>query len=107
MVENILENCPLSEHRLNDRLGRRLSRRWRSLAVVHEFLHELRLDVRPHNEAAAYADAALHAQARQFGRGLGDQACLAVTPTLRLPVLITDREWQKIEVGGLVIEQLR
>ena len=78
-----------------------------TMPIVRELLDELRLDVRPHDQAAAYAAAALHEQTRQFGRGLGDRSCLALGLTLRLPVLTADREWQKVAVDGLVIEHLR
>jgi ribonuclease VapC len=75
--------------------------------VIRDLLGELRLDVRAHDSDAAYAAAALHAETRQYGRGLGDRACLALARTLGVPALTTDGEWRKVKVRGLKIEHLR
>lgn len=75
--------------------------------VTRELLSELRLDVHPHDADAAYAAAALHAQTRKFGRGLGDRSCMALAMTLGVPALTADREWSKIKIRGLRIEQVR
>lgn len=75
--------------------------------VIRELLDELRLDVRAHDADAAYAAAALHGQTKQFGRGLGDRSCLALALSLGVPALTTDREWRRIKVTGLEVEQLR
>lgn len=71
--------------------------------MIREFLYELRLDVRAHDEAAAYAAASLNAQTREYGRGLGDRSCMA----LDIPVLTADREWRKVKVKGLSVVHLR
>lgn len=47
-------------------------------ATIRELLDELRLDVRVHDADSAYAAAGLHARTREFGRGLGDRACMAL-----------------------------
>jgi PIN domain nuclease of toxin-antitoxin system len=75
--------------------------------VIRELLGELRLDVRAHDTAAAYAAAALHEQTKQFGRGLGDKACMALALSLDVPALTTDTEWRKVKVKGLKVEHLR
>ena len=49
--------------------------------TIRELLDELRLDVRTHDVDAAYAAAGLHAQTREFGRGLGDRSCEVVPPS--------------------------
>ena len=76
-------------------------------ATIRELLDELRLDVRVHDVDAAYAAAALHAQTREFGRGLGDRSCLALAMQLGVPALTADREWKKVKVKGLKVEHLR
>lgn len=76
-------------------------------ATIHELLDELRLDVRAHDVGAAYGAAALHAQTREYGRGLGDRSCLALALQLGVPALTGDREWKKVKVKGLKIEQIR
>lgn len=75
--------------------------------IIRDVLGELRLDVRSHDADAAYVAAALHEQTKQYGRGLGDCACLALALSLGIPALTTDREWRKVKVKGLKIEHLR
>ena len=70
-------------------------------------LDELGLALHPHDEAAAYAAAALYPQTQRHGRGLGDRSCMALGLALGLPVLTADREWRHVEVEGLVIEPVR
>ena len=76
-------------------------------ATIREILDELRLDVRPHDVEAAYAAAGLHAQTKEFGRGLGDRSCLALAILLGVPALTSDREWKKVKVMGLKMEHIR
>lgn len=75
--------------------------------VIRELIAELRLEVRAHDAEAAYAGAALHEQTRQYDRGLGDRACMALGIALGLPVLTADREWRRVEVDGLTIGMIR
>jgi ribonuclease VapC len=76
-------------------------------ATIREVLDELRLDVRAHDTEAAYAAAGLHAQTRQYGRGLGDRSCLALAGQLGVPALTADREWKKVKVKNLKLEHIR
>ena len=78
-----------------------------NISVIREVLGELRLEVRPHDADAAYAAAALHEQTREFGRGLGDRSCMALALALNVPAITADREWRKVKVKGLKLEQLR
>lgn len=70
-------------------------------------LDELRLDVRPHDKAQAYAAGMLVMQTRQYGRGLGDRTCMALGIALDASVLTADREWRHVEVRGLRLEHVR
>jgi ribonuclease VapC len=76
-------------------------------SVIRDIIAELRLDVCAHDSEAAYAAAALHLQTKQYGRGLGDRACLALALTLGVPALTADGEWRRVQVRGLKIEHLR
>jgi ribonuclease VapC len=76
-------------------------------ANTRELLNELRLDVRAHDADAAFAAAGLHAQTKEFGRGLGDRSCLALAAQLGVPALTADREWKKVKVRGLKVEHIR
>ncbi|MBB5717031.1 PIN domain-containing protein [Sphingomonas aerophila] len=75
--------------------------------TIRDLLGELRLDVRSHDADAAYAAAALHAQTREFGRGLGDRSCLALAIQLGVPALTADREWKKVKAKNLKVEHIR
>lgn len=75
--------------------------------TIRELLDELRLDIRAHDVDAAYVAAELHAQTREFGRGLGDRSCLALAMQLGVPALTADREWKKVKVKGLKVEHIR
>lgn len=76
-------------------------------ATTRELLDELRLDIRAHDSAAAYGAAGLHAQTRQYGRGLGDRSCLALAMQLGVPALTADREWKKVRIKNLKLEHIR
>ena len=75
--------------------------------TIRDLLGELRIDVRSHDIDAAYAAAALHAQTREFGRGLGDRSCLALAIQLGVPALTADREWKKVKAKNLKVEHIR
>ena len=76
-------------------------------STIRTVLDELRLDARAHDVDAAYAAAGLHAQTREFGRGLGDRSCLALAMQLGVPALTADREWKKVRVKNLNVEHIR
>jgi PIN domain nuclease of toxin-antitoxin system len=78
-----------------------------NVETIRELLDELRLDVRAHDVEAAYMAAGLHAQTKEFGRGLGDRSCLALAMQLGVPALTADREWKKVKVKGLKVEHIR
>ena len=78
-----------------------------TIEAARPVLDELGLALHPHDEAAAYAAAALYPATRQHGRGLGDRSCMALGLVLGLPVLTADREWDHVEVEGLTIEMVR
>jgi ribonuclease VapC len=75
--------------------------------TIRKLLDELRLDVRAHDSEAAYAAARLHAETKEFGRGLADRSCLALAVQLGVPALTADREWKKVKVKGLKVEHIR
>ena len=75
--------------------------------AIRAILAELRLDVRPHDESAAYASGALVAATRRYGRGLGDRTCMALGMQVGVPVLTADREWKRVELEGLDLRHIR
>ena len=74
---------------------------------IRETLSGLRLDVRVHDEAAAYAAGALVTQTSQYGRGLGDRSCMALGIALGTTVLTADQEWKRVKIEGLTLEHIR
>ena len=74
---------------------------------IREILGDLRLDVRSHDEAAAYASGILAPQTREYGRGLGDRSCMALGLSLGATVLTADREWKKVKIKGLDLRHIR
>jgi PIN domain nuclease of toxin-antitoxin system len=75
--------------------------------TIEAILSRLRLDVRPHDVNAAYAAGELVKATREFGRGLGDRTCMALGMALGAPVLTADREWARVKIDGLKLEQVR
>ena len=88
-------------------VAKEMLREGASPETARAVLDELGLDVRPHDAEAAYAAAALYAQTRHHGRGLGDRSCMALGLQLGVPVLTTDREWRHVMVEGLQLEHVR
>ncbi len=88
-------------------VAKELLREGATLEKTRGVLGELGLDVRPHDEDAAFRAADLYAQTKQYGRGLGDRTCMGLGLQLGLPVLTTDREWRRVEVEGLVLQHVR
>lgn len=76
------------------------------LTAAREILTELRLEVRSHDEDAAYAAAALH-ELTKYGRGLGDRSCMALGLALEVPVVTADREWKRVKIADLKFVHLR
>lgn len=74
---------------------------------IRKVLDDLRLDVRPHDENAAYVAGMLVLQTKQYCRGLGDRTCIGLGLELNLPVLTANQEWKRVEIEGLKLEHIR
>ena len=74
-----------------------------SATAARRMLDELHLEVRPHDENAAYAAAGLHEATRRLGSGLGDRSCMALAISEQLPAITTDREWRDLDIPGLEV----
>ncbi len=68
-------------------------------AEAEDVLGGLGLDVRPFDEGATWAAAALRAGTRKAGLSLGDRACLALARDLGVPALTADSAWAKVPSG--------
>lgn len=76
-------------------------------AVIGEIVAELRLDVHPHDQDAAFAAGLLVKATERYGSGIGDRSCMALAVELGVPVLTTDREWAEVQVEGLSARIIR
>lgn len=65
---------------------------------IREALEGLALEVHGFERELAYATGLLRPATRSSGLSLGDRACLALGIRLELPVLTTNRAWEKLDV---------
>jgi ribonuclease VapC len=65
--------------------------------TASETLRSLSVEIRPYTLAVAEKAGSMVAFTHDYGISLGDRACLAFAESLSLPVLTSDREWQKIQ----------
>lgn len=63
--------------------------------IAREMVDELRLTVRPHDDAAAWASAGLVHATQAFGRGLGDRSCIALAIAEGAPAMTADKAWAR------------
>lgn len=66
---------------------------------IKQVLDSLALVVVPFDEAQALKAGELRPVNKSLGLSLGDRACLALTLVHTLPVMTTDRAWQKLKIG--------
>lgn len=64
------------------------------------------LEVVPLFQEDGVTIARLRPLTKAVGLSLGDRACLALGLRIRLPVLTTDREWQRLELGVEVVPRV-
>lgn len=69
-------------------------------------IERLRIPVIPFDAAQAKIVASLWKATRVAGLSLGDRACMALGILSNMPVLTTDRLWEKADVG-VVVEVIR
>lgn len=67
--------------------------------AVRAVMGDIELEVYPFDLETAYRAGALRKQTRKLGLSFGDRACLAFGGRLGWPVLTTDRDWKKLDVG--------
>lgn len=64
----------------------------------HRIRGSLDIEIRPFDEQAAAASAALRQATRRLGLSIGDRACLGLALLENVPALTTDRAWSKIDL---------
>jgi PIN domain nuclease of toxin-antitoxin system len=77
----------------------KLSERGLSADQADTIVYRYRFEIAPFDEALARQTGALRQATRKWGLSLGDRACLALAQRENLPVLTTDRDWAKLDLG--------
>ena len=67
--------------------------------VIRELFSQLKIDIIPVDQEQAVTAGFLRSQTRSAGLSLGDRICLALGLQLNLPVLTTDRAWEKVSLS--------
>lgn len=98
VVESMIPGAAISTVNLSEVVAK-LSEKGMPEDVISEALSGMELDVLPFDEASAYWAGMLRVPTKNLGLSFGDRACVALGQQLRLPVLTTDRDWEKMEIG--------
>ncbi len=67
--------------------------------TIQNALYALSLTVIPFDTEMAYQAGLLRSLTKHAGLSLGDRACLALAMRLQLPVLTTDKVWERLTLG--------
>ena len=76
-------------------------------AIVRQALAAVDAEIVPFHEADADAVAKLAPRTRSLGLSLGDRACIALALRMGAPALTAERAWSRLDVAGLVVEEIR
>jgi PIN domain nuclease of toxin-antitoxin system len=77
----------------------KLLERGLSGSQADSIIYRYGFDIVPFDEELARQTGALRPATRSLGLSLGDRACLALAQREGLPVLTTDRNWTKLDLG--------
>jgi PIN domain nuclease of toxin-antitoxin system len=97
-VQTVLTQSCISAVNMAETLGK-LVDHGKMLDDAAYQLDRLQIPVIPFDAEQAKILASLVTITRPLGLSLADRACLALGLSRRLPVLTTDRNWEKVDVG--------
>ena len=97
-VEQLLGSVLISAVNLAEVLAK-LGDRGVSVEEQRQIRQGLDVEVRGFDELSAWTSAGLRSATRTHGLSIGDGACLALAVQESLPVLTTDRQWSKLDLG--------
>ena len=97
-VEQLLGSVLISAVNLAEVLAK-LGDRGVSVEEQRQIRQGLDVEVRGFDELSAWTSAGLRSATRTHGLSIGDRACLALAVQESLPVLTTDRQWSKLDLG--------
>ena len=66
---------------------------------IAQMLHRVTPQIAEFEAEQAVETGYLYHYTKTFGLSLGDRACLALAQARNLPVLTTDKIWQKLDIG--------
>jgi PIN domain nuclease of toxin-antitoxin system len=72
-----------------------------SVKVVME---NLELQIEPLDDKQAWKTGMLRMSMREFGLSLADRACLALAHIKKLPIVTTDKQWDKLKTDIKIIQ---
>jgi len=75
-------------------------------AEIKIVLENLELTIEVVDEKQAWNIGVLRNKTKKYGLSLGDRACIALAESLKMPVLTTDKQWEKV-ASVIEIVQLR
>ena len=76
-------------------------------AIVRQALAAVDAEIVPFTEADAAAVGELAPRTRSLGLSLGDRACIGLALRMGAPALTAERAWNRLDVAGLVVEEIR
>ncbi len=76
-------------------------------SIVRQALAAVDAEIVPFAEADAAAVAELTPRTRSLGLSLGDRACIALALAAGAPALTAEQAWGRLDLAGLVVEQIR
>jgi len=67
-------------------------------------LENLEMTIETVDEIQAWYTGVLRSKTKKYGLSLGDRACIALAESLNLPILTTDKQWDKVETSINIIQ---
>lgn len=78
-----------------------------SLDQATKLVDPLELEIIPFDREQSDIAAYIHMESRNTGLSIGDCACLSLAKTKSLPVLTSDKAWQKLTNLGVQVQLIR
>ncbi|MEL6160892.1 MAG: type II toxin-antitoxin system VapC family toxin [Cyanobacteria bacterium J06623_5] len=105
-ISQYLKNGIISAVNLSEVIAK-LAERGVSKSLVQEFVEQLSIRVAPMDKTQAVIAGLLRNETKSFGLSLGDRVCVALGLHLKIPVITTDRQWDKLSIKGLEVRVVR
>jgi len=98
IITQYLDRSAMSSINLSEVIAKLVDRNMPE-EVIQELVSQLKIDIIPVDQEQAVTVGFLRSQTRSKGLSLGDRICLALGLQLNLPVLTTDRAWEKVSLS--------